>query len=266
MKSLTNSIRIFLGGAVLSYKALFRWFRLEPYMATKIIAPLNQILFFTLLGSFATGRDTASFYAIGNAIQLTAMSGIYGVTMSVGGERNEGTLIYLFGSPANRLLTFLGRALVHVVDGMLGVVMGLIWAGVLLGVDYSRADLLALGLTVLITTVSTCGLGLLMGCLSLVTVNVMFINNTIYFLLLVFSGANVPLANFPIWVQNAAHLLPLTRGIQAARLVISGSSLVEVAPLLTGELLIAAVYVLFGYVLFSWFEITAKRRGTLEAY
>jgi ABC-2 type transport system permease protein len=266
MKKLRNSLHIFLGGAVLSYKALFRWFRLEPYIATKIIAPLNQILFFTLLGTFATGRDTASFYAIGNAIQLTAMSGIYGVTMSIGGERNEGTLIYLFGSPANRLLTFLGRALVHVLDGMLGVVMGLIWAGVLLGVDYSRADLLALALTVFITTVSTCGLGLLMGCMSLLTVNVMFINNTIYFLLLVFSGANVPLANFPLWVQSAAHLLPLTRGIQAARLVIAGSRLAEVAPLLVGELLIGAVYVLIGYVLFSWFEMTAKRRGTLEAF
>jgi ABC-2 type transport system permease protein len=186
--------------------------------------------------------------------------------MSVGGERNEGTLIYLFGSPANRLLTFLGRAVVHIVDGMLGVIIALTWAGLLLGVDYSQADLLALGLTVFITTVSTSGLGLLMGCLSLVTVNVMFINNTIYFLLLVFSGANVPLANFPVWVQKAAHLLPLTRGIQAARMIISGSSFRDVAPLLAGEALIGVVYVLVGYVLFSWFEITAKRRGTLEAY
>jgi ABC-2 type transport system permease protein len=266
MKSLTNSVRIFLGGAVLSYKALFRWFRLEPYIATKIIAPLNQILFFTLLGSFATGRDTASFYAIGNAVQLTAMSGIYGVTMSIGGERNEGTLIYLFGSPANRLLTFLGRALVHVLDGMIGVVIGLAWAGLLLGVDYSNANLPLLGVTILIATVSTSGLGLLMGCVSLVTVNVMFINNTIYFLLLVFSGANVPLDNFPTWIQHAVYGLPLTRGIQAARLVISGSTAGEVAPLLAGEALIGAVYVAVGYVLFSWFEITAKRRGTLEAY
>jgi ABC-2 type transport system permease protein len=266
MKRVSNSFRIFLGGALLSYKALFRWFRLEPYLATKIIAPLSQILFFTFLGTFATGRDTASFYAIGNAIQLTAMSGIYGVTMSVGGERNEGTLIYLFGSPANRLLTFLGRALVHIVDGMLGVIIGLTWAGLLLGVDFSHADLPALGLTVFITTVSTSGLGLLMGCLSLVTVNVMFINNTIYFLLLVFSGANVPLANFPVWVEKAAHLLPLTRGIQAARMIISGSGFRDVAPLLAGEALIGVVYVFVGYVLFSWFEITAKRRGTLEAY
>jgi ABC-2 type transport system permease protein len=134
------------------------------------------------------------------------------------------------------------------------------------GVDYSRADLAALALAVLIATVSTSGLGLLMGCLSLVTVNVMFINNTICFLLLVFSGANVPLSNFPAWIQHAAYALPLTRGIQAARLVISGSSFVDVAPLLAGEALIGVVYVLIGYVLLSWFEITSKRRGTLEAY
>jgi ABC-2 type transport system permease protein len=266
MRRIRNSIRIFFSSAVLSYKALFRWFRLEPYMATKVIAPLNQILFFSLLGSFATGRDTASFYAIGNAIQLTAMSGIYGVTMSVGGERNEGTLIYLFGTPANRLLTFLGRAFVHVLDGMLGVLVGLIWAGLLLGVDYSKADLRALALTVFITTVSTSGLGLLMGCVSLVTVNVMFINNTIYFLLLVFSGANVPLANFPTWVQQAAHMLPLTRGIQAARQIIAGDSLLQVWPLLAGEIMIGVVYVSVGYILFSWFEMQAKRRGTLEAF
>jgi ABC-2 type transport system permease protein len=266
MKRFSNSVRIFFSGAVLSYKALFRWFRLEPYLATKVIAPLNQIMFFTLLGTFATGPDTASFYAIGNAIQLTAMSGIYGVTMSIGGERNAGTLIYLFGSPANRLLTFLGRSLVHILDGMLGVIMGLVWAGLLLGVDYSKADLPLLALTILITTVSTAGFGLLMGCLSLVTVNVMFINNTVYFLLLVFSGANVPLANFPVWVQRAAHLLPLTRGIQAARQVIAGASFVEVAPLLAGEILIGMCYVATGYLLFSWFEMLAKRRGTLEAF
>lgn len=266
MKRFSNSVRIFFSGAVLSYKALFRWFRLEPYLATKVLAPLSQILFFTLLGTFATGPDTASFYAIGNAIQLTAMSGIYGVTMSVGGERNEGTLIYLFGSPANRLLTFLGRSFVHILDGMLGVVMGLVWAGLLMGVDYSRSDLPALALTIFITTVSTSGFGLLMGCLSLVTVNVMFINNTIYFLLLVFSGANVPLTNFPVWIQRAAHLLPLTRGIQAARQVIAGSSFQEVSPLLAGEMLIGMCYVTIGYLLFSWFEVQAKRRGTLEAF
>lgn len=42
-----------------------------------------------------------------------------------GGERLTGTLPYLFGAPANRMAMFAGRSLVHILDGMLGVFIGL---------------------------------------------------------------------------------------------------------------------------------------------
>ena len=72
-------------------------------------------------------------------------------------------------------------------------------------------------LTTLLTTVSTSGLGLLMGCLSLITRNMMFVNNTVYFLLLVFCGANVPLTVLSGWMRAVSRFLPLTRGIASAR-------------------------------------------------
>lgn len=122
IRRLFINIRLFLYGALLSYVALFRWLRPTTYLASKVIMPLNQILFFTFLGRFATGSNNADFYVIGNAIQLAAISGVYGVTMSISGDRWEGTLAYLFGTPANRLLMFVGRAFIHVIDGMLGVV------------------------------------------------------------------------------------------------------------------------------------------------
>jgi ABC-2 type transport system permease protein len=265
MRKLWLNLRLFLQGAILSYIALFRWLRPSAYLASKVFMPLNQILFFTFLGIYATGRDNASFYVIGNAVQMAAISGIYGVTMSIGGDRWDGTLPYLFGTPANRMAMFLGRAFFHVLDGMLGVVLGLMWGVVLLGLDLSHTDPLALGLTILITTVSTSGLGLLMGCLSLITLNIMFVNNTVYFLLLVFCGANVPLAALPGWMQAVSRFLPLTRGIAAARQIIAGAGLAEVAPLLAGELLVGLVYIFLGYSLFRWFEFQAKRRGSLEA-
>jgi ABC-2 type transport system permease protein len=99
-----------------------------------------------------------------------------------------------------------------------------------------------------------------------VTINVMFINNTIYFLLLVFSGANLPVATLPTWMQSISWALPLTRGIAAARRIIDGGPLVEVLPLLAGEVVVGVVYALLGYLLFRWFEFQAKRRGTLEAF
>jgi len=264
MKTISSNLRLFWQGTILSYTALFAWLRPVTYMASKIVMPLTQMLFFTFLGSFATGRDSAHFYVIGNAIQITAVSGIFGVTMSIGGERWSGTLVYLFGTPANRMAMFFGRAFMHIIDGAIGVVIALTWGVVLLGLDLSQTNIPALGLTILVTTLSTCGLGLLMGCLSLLTANVMFVNNTVYFLLLIFSGANIDLTILPAWMQTISRMLPLTRGIASARALIAGAGLQDVLPLLMQELGIGLIYGLLGYFLFKWVEVSAKRRGTLE--
>jgi ABC-2 type transport system permease protein len=144
------------------------------------------------------------------------------------------------------------------------VVIALVWGVLLMGLDLSRTDLPALGITILITTFSTCGLGLLMGCLSLLTANVMFVNNFVYFSLLVFSGANVEISALPGWMQGVSNVLPLTRGIASARALAAGASLSDVMPLLFSEVGIGILYGLMGYFLFAWFELQAKKRGTLE--
>jgi len=67
MRTLVVNLRLFWQGTLLSYIALFHWLRPTTYLASKILMPLAQILFFTILGIYATGRDSASFYVIGNA-------------------------------------------------------------------------------------------------------------------------------------------------------------------------------------------------------
>jgi len=264
MKAFITNLRLFWQGTIFSYVALFAWLRPTTYAASKIIMPLTQMLFFTFLGSFATGPDNVHFYVIGNAVQIAAVSGIFGVTMSVGGERWAGTLVYLFGSPANRLSMFFGRAFMHIIDGAIGVVIAFFWGVVLFGLDLSQTNIPALALTILVTTFSTCGLGLLMGCLSLITANVMFVNNTVYFLLLIFSGANVDLKVLPLWMRTISDALPLTRGIASARALIDGAGLADITPLLIQEIGIGLLYGLLGYIMFNQLEIVAKRRGTLE--
>ena len=264
MRTIVNNLRLFWQGTLLSYIALFAWLRPVTYLASKIVMPLAQMLFFTFLGTFATGSGNAHFYVIGNAIQIAAVSGIYGVTLSIGGDRWAGTLPYLFGTPANRLVMFFGRAFMHIIDGALGVVVAFTWGVVLLGLDLSHTNLPALALTITVATISTCGLGLLMGCLSLITANVMFVNNTVYFALLLFSGANVDIYSLPVFMRAISYALPLTRGILSARLLIAGKSLSEAMPLILGELGIGLIYGVLGYFLFMWFEVVAKRRGTLD--
>src|SRR6266542_5214830 len=114
MRTLSNNLRLFWQGALLSYIALFHWMRPIQYMASKIIMPLAQMFFFVYLGTFATGESNAAFYIVGNALQIAAVSGIYGMTMSIGGDRDSGTLAYILGTPADRLVALMRRASMHV--------------------------------------------------------------------------------------------------------------------------------------------------------
>lgn len=264
VKRMTANIRVFFEGAYYSYCALFRWLRLSTYLASKVLAPLTIMIFFVYIGAYAGNSGDASFYVIGNSLIFAASSGIFGVTMSIGGERWTGTLPYLFGSPANRWALFIGRAIMHIFDGMLGVFIGLGWGLLLFKLDLSHADPLALVLTIMITTFSTSGLGLLIGCLSLITRNVMLVNNTVYFSLLIFSGANIPVAELPGWMQAVSRILPLTRGVESTRLIIDGASLGDIALLLREELMIGVFLTLLGYFIFILFENQAKKMGTLD--
>jgi ABC-2 type transport system permease protein len=240
MYKLRLNVRLFFQGAYLSYIALFRWLRPAQYIATKVINPLNEILFFVFLGRFATNSSDPTFFVIGNAVHTTALSGIFGVTI-------------------------VGRAFFHIFDGMLGVFLGFGWGILLFGLDLSQADPLALIVAILVTTISTSGMGLLLGCFSLITRNTFFINNTMYFLLLLLSGANIPLGSLPPLMRSISDYLPLTRGIAAARAIIAGDKLAQVFPSLANEFLLGVIYIMLGYVMFRWFETQAKRRGTLEA-
>ena len=87
MRTFTNNLRLFWQGALLSYIALFHWMRPIQYMASKILMPLAQMFFFVYLGTYATGPGNAAYYIVGNALQIAAVSGIYGMTMSIGGDR-----------------------------------------------------------------------------------------------------------------------------------------------------------------------------------
>ena len=264
MRTLTNNFRLFIQGTILSYYALFNWVRPITFVASMILMPLAQIFFFDFLGSYATNGGNTDFYVIGNAMQIASVSGIFGVTMSIGNDRWLGTLPYVFGTPANRVTLFFGRAFMHVLNGALGVIIAFFWGVVLLGLDLSQTNLPGLALTIIVTTFSTCALGLLMGCLALITANVMFVNNTVYFLLLIFSGANVALEKLSPWMQFVSNIIPMTRGIAASRLLVAGASVDSVSSLLAQELGIGLAYGIVGYILFAAFEVLAKRRGTLE--
>ncbi len=266
MRLLLFEAAVFARSTYLQYVALFQWASVQGYLAYKVLLPVTQILFFVELGVYATGRQNALYFALGNALQLTANAGIFGVIATVANERQFGTLPILLASPANRLVTFLSRALVNVIDGIVTVIVGLSVAVVLFGLDLNQANLPLLGLCVIVISFTTAGLGLLFGSIGLIMRDAIIIANVVYYGLLIVCGINFPVSRLPGAIQVISYGLPLTRGVEAAREAAAGASFGRIGGLLAGELLVGVVYALGGYVLFRLLEAYARRGGLQEAY
>jgi hypothetical protein len=144
-----------------------------------------------------------------------------------------------------------------------GVAIGLICGILLLHLNLSQTDPLALIRTILIATISTSGLGLVLGCLSLVSLNVWFFNNWCTSCCWSSAASTCHSQSCQLDASYSLRASP-TRGIAAARQIVNGASFAQV-PLLGGELLVGLVYIAIGYSMFRWFEFQAKRYGTLEA-
>ena len=205
---MTAAARVFFVGGAISYRALFNWISPGIYVTTMLGAPLFQILFFTYLGRYAGSQDDA-FFIVGNAIQVAAMAGIYGMTMGIANERQYGTLQPLLATPANRLAIFTGRALPFIANGLLVSAFGFAVSWLLL--DFRAAEggsAPALVVAVVITTCSCVALGMLIGSIGLRARDVFFGANLVYFLMLLVCGVNVANEDLPGLARGHRALPP----------------------------------------------------------
>jgi ABC-2 type transport system permease protein len=258
-----NTVRVFFVGGYLSYRALFNWLRPEIYIPTMLGSPIFQILFFAYIGRFSGLKDD-EWFVVGNAVQLSAMAGIYGTAMTIGGERWMQTLSPLLATPAHRLPLFLGRSLPLIANGFFVSAFSFAVGWLLLDVNIDPSSLPALGVVVLISAFACTSLGMVTGAIGLRARDVFFLANLVVFLLLLFCGVNVPLESLPDWMQSVANVLPLTHGIEAAREIAAGASLASVSDLVWTEAAIGACYAILAYALLWYFEADSRRRATLE--
>jgi ABC-2 type transport system permease protein len=258
-----NSVRVFFLGGYLAYRALFHWLRPSIYIPTMLGAPIFQLLFFAYIGRFS-GLQDDEWFVVGNAVQLSAMSGIYGTAMAIGGERYMQTLSPLLATPANRIALFLGRSLPFIANGIFVSAFAFAVGWLLLDVSLPASGIPALALVVVVSAFSCTALGLVVGAIGLRARDVFFLANLAVYLLLLFCGTNVPLDAVPGWMEETSRALPLTHGIEAARRIADGASLSDVGSLVWTEAAIGAVYAGAGYVLFCFFEAEGRRRATLE--
>jgi ABC-2 type transport system permease protein len=258
-----NFWRIFFVGGLISYRALFYWITPWQYIPTMLAAPLFQILFFVYLGR-ATGVGSTTFFVVGNSIQICSMSGIYGMTMALANERQFQTLSPILATPANRIALFLGRGLPVLVSGLQTTAFGFLVSALILNFRPSPKALPELALTVLVSTASCTGFGMALGSLGLRARDIWLTANIAYFAMLLLCGVEVPLHQLPGVLQVVAHVLPLTHGIAAGRLLASGHHLGAAWPYIWEELGIGVAWAVIAFLLFRYFEREGRRTGSFD--
>jgi len=261
--SLRTAWRVFWYGGRMSYGMLFNWARPSIYIPTLIGGPTFQLLFFAALGSYASGRSPA-YFAIGNAVQVSAVAGIFGMTMAIANERWFGTLPALLATPANRAALFAGRFLPFLANGLFVSVYAFAVGVVLLGVRLDPSTLGVVALALVVTVFSCTAMGALQGSVSLRLRDGLLGANILVMSFLLFCGVNVPLETLPGWMQAVSGVLPFTHGLQAVRLAADGAGLDRVGGLILAELLIGVAYAVLAFVLFQVLESSARRNATLD--
>ena len=258
-----RSLRIFFIGGMISFRALFNWLHPAVYIPTMLGSPLFQIMFFTFLGRFSTVADDR-YFIVGNAVQISAMAGVYGMVMSLANEREFGTLSAILATPANRFALFCGRAVPVIANGMFVSAFGFGAGFLLLRLRVPMSALPAMAATTALTAVSCAMFGLALASVGLRTRDLWVGSNFTYNLMLLLCGVNVPLAAMPGWLAGIGRWLPLTHGIEATRRLAAGVRLADVSGLIGREAAIGLGYAAAGFALVRLFEWESRRRASLD--
>ena len=262
---MTSFFRVFFIGGAIAYRGLFNWIRPAVYIPTMLIGPVFQILFFSYLGRYSGVKDDA-FFVVGNAVQASAMSGVFAATMAIANERQYQTLSPLLATPANRFAIFMGRSLPVIASGMLVSAWGFLMGWLLLDFNPPLSSIPALLLVTLVSVVSCTAFGLTLGSVGMRARDVFMIANVAYYLMWLLCGVNIPLDALPSWLAQIGRLMPLTHGIAAAREVAAGASLSSVSGLVWTEVGVGLAWGTTAFILLRWFEHQGRHRASLETY
>jgi ABC-type multidrug transport system permease subunit len=255
-------VRLFILGGALAYRALFVWSSPMMFVSTLLVVPLFQLLFFAYLGR-QLGVADSTFYVIGNGIEVSSIACVFGGTMAVANERTFGTLSHVVLSPRSRIALFLGRTLPYAANGFLTSLFTITAGAIILHLEIKSDVWLPLVAVIMVSSVAAAMFGLTLGVVALRVRDVWSMPNVVAVIMLLCTGAQVPLGYLPSWLRDVAYALPLTHGIAAARALVAGR-VNRVPENIVAELVIGVIYAVVSMMLLRLLEMEARRRNVFD--
>jgi len=215
----------------------------------------------------AYGGSYVSFMVVGVAFQGYVSSAFTTLATRIRNEQLMGTLEYVLMSPT-RLSSFLfyNAAWAFILNSINAVlILGL---GVtVLGVNFSRADIPAAILALILAIMSNMGLGMASAGVIMVTKQgdpISFLFTAVSNLL---SGVFFPISVLPNWLRTLSYLLPLTWSLEAIRYsLLDGYSIMALSGYLGILVLFTVITVPLGLLAFSLGFLVARKQGSISQY
>ncbi len=251
-----------------AFKGIYGFLEVKIYFLVKILNPILQVLFFSMIAAHAYQGQDITPYIIGNAFVLCSSNAFFGAGCTLIAERSYGTLKNIIAAPYNKFGIFVSKAMFHVLDGGLTVAVGIVAGVVFLGLRIPVECIPKFILIVAVAMFTACAMGLLIGSIGLITRDINLLLNVASMLLMALSGVNFPVDRLPMALQYVSKALPLTHALEASRnlMHLGSEASGAINGLIAREFIIGIIYCMAAYLLFKFMETMAKRRATIDIY
>lgn len=257
--------RRFWSNAWLYYKGRLAAFNIEEFIGMQLFYPLINLCFYCFIAAFSFQTTDLSYWVIGNAFLLCTNSCIFGLGNIFVGERFNGRLRSIIASPCSKFSLILANGVGPTVVAFFASLVGLLVGAVAFRVDFSAISIPMVLLTIVVAMLSASCFGLFLAVFGLISDSMHLVLNTVSCLLTIFTGAEFPIEQLPLWGRIIAHMMPLTKAIKGMNYLFE-KNMESYARCMLLEVLTGVFYVLLARAIFGYIEKRACQDGRFEMF
>ena len=258
-------IQRFFSQAWLYYKGRKAAFHTAEFLASDLGYPAITMIFYCMLAAYGFQTMDLTHWVISNSFLLCTNTCIFQLGTVFLGERYNGRLRSIVVAPCSTLSLVLASGVGPILTASATVIFNLTLGSFLFNIDFSTISLGAVLLTILCAMTSATCFGLLVSVFGMISSSIHLMLNIIYYVLMLFTGAQFPVSQLPAIGQFLSRLLPLTRSLQAMDLVF-GKGHGNFAVLLLEELGMATLYTLLAWGVLKHVERECCRSGRFDLF
>jgi len=260
-------IRRFFSQAWLNAKVHNGGLNLTEFLAYRVGISITTLLLYVLIAQFTTGGTVdLTAWVIGNAFALCIAECVFRLGSTFSFERISGRLRVIIASPTHKLAVVMYNGVASIVISVITISVSFVIGGLLFNVNFGEIHMGMLVTSILVAAFTCVGFGLLLSVFTLITDSMHLVLNAVGSTIIIFSGANFPVNQLPVFVQWVANFLPLYRSVAAANMSMGGSLSQEFGRLIGGEFILGMIFYLLAFALIKVMERISIKRATLELF